>query len=364
MKKFTAAIILSALMLTACSGADKSPVSSEPAGAYKAVGSLEAAAQTPADITLDKYAVPTVYNEQFAAQFAGTALEEIESAPLNMMYFADAADAVYYIYDCQHAAVMSTAFDIYRLDKASGESALAGQLRFEAQTALFSCVSSDSALYFSLYNTDGLWQVCEFSFADGAVTVLKEGRSDDEPRVPCLTYADGKLAWYSQNGSAVDLITLDPESGAENAVQGVVSSNPYERTAGLAYALDENGEAVVYSGTQRICTGAASGDFSLAAAQDGRVAWYTSDKSGGRSVHFIDAQSGSEYSEVVNGCMGAGVIGGYFYIHTNDGAVKLCDLAGGKSYVIADAGSAWAYPLGGGRLGISSGEELCVITAQ
>lgn len=387
MKKFTTLLILSALLLTACSAPASTGSSSEPTSAagLETSASAESSTQTntetnseanadtntqtplqaPADITLSKYAVPTVYNEEFAEQYVGTLFEEDEKAPLGMYYFADTSDAVYYIYDCQHSFTMTTGFDIYRYDKASGENKLVKQLRFEIPSVMFSCINTDNTLYFSLYNENELWQICKFSFDDNTVTVLKEGSGDEESRIPCLSYTNGMLTWYTQHGDDINLVTFDPETRTETIVQNVISMNPYERAAGVAYAASENGKAVIYSDGKRIETDMSSKSFSLVAAQNGLIIWKTNYYGNPNDVYFLNTESGMKFTYSIEGFMGGGIIGRYFYVHTGgDKNVLFYDSADGKQYEITDVGTSWAYPISSDRLGTYSDGVLYIMRAE
>lgn len=385
MKKFTTLLILSALLLTACSAPASTGSSSEPTSAagLETSASAESSTQTntetnseanadtntqtplqaPADITLSKYAVPTVYNDEPADKYDGTPLEGMGASTLGMDRYADAANAVYYIYAYPRFTTATEALDIYRYDKASGENKLVKQLRFEAPVTAYSCVNSDKALYLSYFGADDKWQICEFAFEDNTTRVIKEGAITDGELAPTMTYADGKLTWYTNSGGAADLVIFDIDSRTETAVHNVIPSGGL--TAGLAYAVSENGKAVVYDGDRRIETGADSEGFSLAAAQNGLVVWKTADKSGGTNVHFLNSENGAETAYLFERYMGGGIIGRYFYVHTGgDKNVLFYDSADGKQYEITDVGTSWAYPISSDRLGTYSDGVLYIMRAE
>lgn len=369
MKKFTTLLILSALLLTACSAPASTGSSSEPTSAAdleisaSAESSTQTPLQAPADITLSKYAVPTVYNDEPADKYDGTPLEGLDISTLGMDRYADAANAVYYIYAYPRFTTATEAFDIYRYDKASGENNLVKQLRFEAPITIYSCANSDKALYLSYFGADDMWRICEFSFEDNTTRVIKEGAVTAGELAPTMTYADGKLTWYTNSGDTTDLVIFDIDTRTETAVHNVIPSGGL--TAGLAYAVSENGKAVVYDGDRRIETGADSEGFSLAAAQNGLVVWKTADKSGGTNVHFLNSENGAESTYLFERYMGGGIIGRYFYVHTGrDKNVLFYDSADGKQYEITDVGTSWAYPISSDRLGTCSDGVLYIMRAE
>lgn len=369
MKKFTTLLILSALLLTACSAPASTGSSSEPTSTagLEISASAEANTQTPlqppADVTLSKYAVPTVYNDEPADKYDGTPLEGLDASTLGMDRYADAADAVYYIYAYPRFTTATDAFDIYRHDKASGENKLVKQLRFEAPITTYSCVNSDKALYLSYFGADDTWQICEFSFEDNTTCVIKEGAVTEGELAPTMTYADGRLTWYTNNGGAADLVIFDIDTRTETAVHNVIPSGGL--TAGLAYAVSENGKAVVYDGDRRIETGADSEGFSLVSAQNGLVVWKTADKSGGTNVHFLNSENGAETAYLFERYMGGGIIGRYFYVHTGgDENVLFYDSADGKQYEITGVDSSWAYSHEGDKISIEGDGVLYIITAE
>lgn len=372
MKKFITLFILSALLLTACSAPAGTGSSSEPTSAAGSETSASAEADTqadtqaplqaPADVTLSKYAVPTVYNDEPADKYDGTLLEGMDASSLGMDCYADTADAIYYIYAYPRFTTATDAFDIYRYDKASGENKLVKQLRFEAPVTTYSCVNSDKALFLSYFGADDKWQICEFSFEDNTTSIIKEGAVTESELAPIMSYADGKLTWYTRSGDAADLVIFDIETRTETAVHNVIPSDGL--TAGLAYAVSENGKAVVYDG-KRIETGADSEGFSLVAAQGGLVVWKTADRSGGTSVHFLNSENGTESIYLFERYMGGGIIGRYFYVHTGrDENVLFYDSADGKQYEITDVGASWAYPHEGDKISIDSDGVLYVMRAE
>ena len=346
MKMFIALFILSALLLTACSAPASTGSPSEPTSAAGSETSASAEADTqtplqaPADVTLSKYAIPTVYNDEPADKYDGTPLEGMDASSLGMDRYADTADAIYYIYAYPRFTTATEAFDIYRYDKASGENKLVKQLRFEAPVTTYSCVNSDKALFLSYFGADDKWQICEFSFEDNTTSIIKEGAVTEGELAPIMSYADGKLTWYTRSGDAADLVIFDIDTRTETAVHNVIPSDGL--TAGLAYAVSENGKAVVYDG-KRIETGADSEGFSLVAAQGGLVVWKTADRSGGTSVHFLNYENGTESIYLFERYMGGGIIGRYFYVHTGrDENVLFYDSADGKRDEITDVGASWA----------------------
>lgn len=369
MKKFTTLLILSAFLLTACSAPASTDSSSEPTSTAGSEISASAEANTqtplqaPADVTLSKYAVPTVYNDEPADKYDGTLLEGMDASTLGMDCYADAANAVYYIYAYPRFTTATEAFDIYRYDKASGENKLVKQLRFDAPITIYSCVNSDKALYLSYFGADDTWQICEFSFEDNTTCVIKEGAVTEGELAPTMTYADGNLTWYTRSGDVTDLVIFDIDPRTETAVHNVIPSGGL--TAGLAYAVSENGKAVVYDGGRRIETGADSEGFSLVSAQNGLVVWKTADKSGGTNVHFLNSENGAETAYLFERYMGGGIIGRYFYVHTGrDKNVLFYDSADGKQYEITDVGTSWAYPISSDRLGTYSDGVLYIMRAE
>lgn len=372
MKKFITLFILSALLLTACSAPAGTGSSSEPTSAAGSETSASAEADTQADtqaplqasadVTLSKYAVPTVYNDEPADKYDGTLLEGMDASSLGMDCYADTANAIYYIYAYPRFTTATDAFDIYRYDKASGENKLVKQLRFEVPVTTYSCVNSDKALFLSYFGADDKWQICEFSFEDNTTSIIKEGAVTESELAPIMSYADGKLTWYTRSGDAADLVIFDIETRTETAVHNVIPSDGL--TAGLAYAVSENGKAVVYDG-KRIETGADSEGFSLVAAQGGLVVWKTADRSGGTSAHFLNSENGTESIYLFERYMGGGIIGRYFYVHTGrDENALFYDSADGKQYEITDVGASWAYPHEGDKISIDSDGVLYVITAE
>ena len=173
------------------------------------------------------------------------------------------------------------------------------------------------------------------------------------------------LTWYTQHGDDINLVTFDPETRTETIVQNVISMNPYERAAGFAYAVSENGKAVIYSDGKRIETDMSSKSFSLVAAQNGLIIWKTNYYGNPNDVYFLNTESGMKFTYSIEGFMGGGIIGRYFYVHTGgDKNVLFYDSADGKQYERTDVGTSWAYPISSDRLGTYSDGVLYIMRAE
>lgn len=236
-----------------------------------------------------------------------------------MAYFVPFDGSIYYLYQCDVWTTMSKRWDIYRQDIASGEVSRCIVMENERSSSFFSAAASDKAIYYSALDDEGEWSVIEFSPADNGVSVLLSGEISDNDRVPVLTCRDNVLSWYEVNNSGKINLNLYDLSSREltTAAEDVISSNPYERATGNAYAKDEDGTAVVYYPGGIVNTGCASESFSLIAADNDKLIWSETLSSGNTRLYLYDDGNGSETAYVIStkNHMGAGIINDCFFVN-------------------------------------------------
>lgn len=364
MKRVCITAFFTAAMLFLCSCAAKVEYTEK---AISDFSESEFDTDTQDFIDVQKYDIPVVYpDEEYAEKYKGTYLEGMESKPLYMLYFAESENSIYFIYEYDILTTMSTDFDIYCLDKSTNNYSLVKKLRYDDQTAIFSVTCSEGALYFSSYNTSDQWEITELSFSSHETRIIDQGTVNEYSRIPCIAYDDGYLTWYSADDKSTDLISFNLNGGQKETVaENVLSSNPYERTAGLAYAVSDDGAVTVFHNNNQTKLGSYSGDFYLAAAENGRVAWRVqNENSGYKTAYFLNTSSGKILTETAEKYMGSGIIGDYFYIHTSDGDLKIIDSESEKSYTLRELGTSWAYSLSDNSVGIMDNDCVYIITAR
>lgn len=315
----------------------------------------EASIESTDKIIPEVLTVPQVpIDAEYARKNVGE-LMNISDVGAEMVYFVPFGDSVYYLYQHDVWTTMSKRWEIYRQDITTGEVSRSTVLENDYSTAFFSAAVSDKAIYYSVMTERNEWRIIEFSPADNGVSVLLSGEFSDNDRIPVLTCHDGRLSWYEVSDSGkIDLKIYDIASGElSTAAEGVISSNPYERTAGSAYAKDENGKAVVYYPGGTVDTGCASESFSLIAADNNKVIWSETTNNRSQRLYLYDRSnsgSGTAYMIPAENYMGAGIINDYFYINNTsscDGVMSselmFADTGGKTVYRNSDNGFSWAY---------------------
>ena len=298
----------------------------------------------PADAAVKRCACPVVYTDG-------------GETTLTLNGFADTGDSLLLFYGNSQ----NYGFELYELYKASGESALIKRLTFDEETALYSAVYADGLLWFSTYGTGG-WKIYGFSPESGELYEAASGSAADFT-APNLAAGGGKVGWFCMDGDSANYVTYDPESRAETVVENVLPTYETPCTLGAAYAVNEDGRAVVYYDGKRVDTGADPEGFMLIAANGGRVAWRYQAQSGFSAIYFLDEKSGGVYSVHTYRYMGGGFLGRYFCVHTYDGELWLYDAEAALAYTLKDCGAMWAYPAEN-TVGTFSWEENCVDIAE
>lgn len=298
----------------------------------------------PADAAVKRYSCPAVYANG-------------GETPLTLNGFADTGDSVLLFYGDN----TNLGFELYGLDKASGESDLIKQLAFDEETALYSAVYADGLLWFSTCGTGG-WKIYSLSPESGELCEATSGSAADFT-APNLAAGGGKVGWYCINGDSASYVIYDAASGTETVVENVLPTYETPCALGTAYAIDEDGRAVVCYDGRRVDTGADPEGFMLIAANGGRVAWRYQAQSGFSAIYLLDEKSGGVYSVHTYRYMGGGFLGKYFYVHTSDGELRLYDAEAALAYTLKDCGAMWAYPAEN-TVGTFSWEENCVYSAE
>ena len=159
-----------------------------------------------------------------------------------------------------------------------------------------------------------------------------------------LTCRESRLTWYNVNDlGKIELKCYDTETGElTTAAEDVISSNPYERTVGDAYAKDENGLAVVHYPGGEITTNCASENFALMAADNSGVIWSETLDSGISRLYLYDCNSGNTYITPAGNHMGTGIINDCFFINRIDG-LMFAYIGSETVYRDTQSGFAWAY---------------------
>lgn len=312
-------------------------------------------------LSIAEYSVPEVYlDEEYRAKYyEGTLLEQYSYDPLELRYFADFKDSVYLIYDCELQTTMSRGFDIYRLDKASGSAEKAAEIRSDVQKAIFSVAVSDDAVYWSDFTTDYKWEIMEYSPESGNVSVILEAEAEDG-RVPCITCVNNCLMWYDGDETSCNLMQYDLESGTlSEAASNVLAENPYQRTAGTAYAESTSSGIRVINGGSKTDIAADAFNFTLVAAGDNKIVWYRENPDTSKTIYFYD--NGKTCDATIIGYMGAGIIGDYFYLNTSDGGISFIDVES-NSVCTAAGDNSWAYSFGN-SVGVEGENGICLISA-
>lgn len=299
----------------------------------------------PADVAVKRYSCPAVYADG-------------GETSLTLKGFADTGDLLLLFYGKDP----SREFELYELDKASGESALVKRLTFDEETSLYSTVYADGLLWFSTYGING-WRIYGFSPESDELYEAASGSSADFT-APNLAAGGSKVGWFCMDGDSASYVTYDPESRSETVIEDVLPTYETPCALGAAYAVNEDGRAVVYYGGKRVDTGADPEGFMLIAANGGRVAWRYQAQSGFSAINFLDEKSGGVYSVHTYRYMGGGFLGRYFYVHTYDGELWLYDAEAALAYTLKDCGAMWAYPARENTVGTFSWEENCVDIAE
>lgn len=298
----------------------------------------------PADAAVKRYSCPAVYANG-------------GENPLTLNGFADTGDSLLLFYGDN----TNLGFELYGLDKASGESDLIKQLAFDEETALYSAVYADGLLWFSTCGTGG-WSIYSLSPESGELCEAANGSAADFT-APNLAAGGGKVGWFCIDGDSASYVIYDAASGTETVVENVLPTYETPCALGTAYAIDEDGRAVVCYDGKRVDTGADPEGFMLIAANGGRVAWRYQAQSGFSAIYLLDEKSGGVYGVHTYRYMGGGFLGKYFYVHTSDGELWLYDAEAALAYTLKDCGAAWAYTAEN-TVGTFSWEENCVYSAE
>lgn len=369
MKRLTAFFLfLSVCLLCSCDNASETDGSDNtPAYELLEMTDFSEADRDSMGIESEILTVPDVpIDAEYVQKNVGELMDITSGA--EMAYFVPFEDSVYYLYQHDVWTTMSKRWEIYRQDITTGEVSRSAVLENDYSTAFFSAAVSDEAIYYSVM-TDGYgWRIIEFSPADNSVSVLLSGELSGSGRVPVLTCSDGRLSWYEVSDSGkIDLKIYDIASEElSTAAEGVISSNPYERAAGSAYAKDENGNAVVYYPGGTVDTGCASESFSLIAADNNGVIWSETINNRKQRLYLYDSGSGTAYMIPAENCMGAGIINDYFFINTGSSdddapssGLMFADIDGKTVYRNSDNVFAWAYCFSeAGTVGLCSNNRV------
>lgn len=315
----------------------------------------EADIESADNIESDILTIPYIpIDEEYAQKNVGE-LMDISDTGAEMAYFVPFGDSVYYLYQHDVWTTMSKRWEIYRQNITTGEVSRSAMIENDFAMSFFSAAVSDKAIYYSALTADNEWLIIEFSPANGCVSVLLSGELSDDDRIPVLTCRDDRLSWYEVSDfGKIDLKVYDIGLGElSTAAENVISSNPYERTAGSAYAKNENGKAVVYYSGGIVDTGCASESFSLIAADSNRVIWSETLSNRNLRLYLYDCGnggSGTAYAVTVANCMGAGIINDYFYVNSTSSTegvlsseLMFADIGSKTVYRNPDNGFAWAY---------------------
>ncbi len=315
------------------------------------------------EIFLKEHTIPKVYIDNNNSPY----FRSVSDTPIIMLYFADMGDKIYYLFHYDIWTTMTTRLDLYCLDKESGKYNKTDSIVSENQKLVLSFTTSSDSLYWSTLDTDGKWEIIEYSLSDNKYEVLLSGAVDNNDRIPAINYSDGCLSWYSvTKENTVELVSFDLQTKTTSVIaDNVISNNPYERTAGTCYAIGQD-SAVIISDEIIFDTATDPQLFSLIDANEDLILWSENDPlNSEKTLWLYSKKSNLLFKYGVINYMGAGIIDSYLYVNTSDGNIDLIDTNVGKIYRTGGFGSSWAYAFKSfSSIGIESDNIINVITIK